>query len=109
MIDAETALERIRWHAESGASSFDNMTPVTAFEAARCRLLSILAVFDQFDGDDDLWREGVGVKSRFGKDVFRYSYLQQSGKVKVLGLKLSNTFRLAVNDNRAEPRPRETF
>lgn len=100
MIDAETALERIRWHAESGVSAFDNMPASSAHEVARVRLLSVLAVLDQFDGNDDLWRDGIGVKSPVGEEgVFRDSYLRQSGNIKVLGLKLSNTFRLRVNDN----------
>jgi len=106
MIDAETALERIRWHAESGASAFENMGKDSAYVCARVRLLSILAVFDQYDGCDDLIRRyRSDVESPIGeKLIVRRGNVRQRGNVEVLRLEFSGLLRLGINDNGIEER-----
>ena len=65
--EARTAtLERIRWHAELGANSFDTLPPAAAAENAEWRLNAIVRALDRLDDTlrlTEIFRL-VGVKPR---------------------------------------------
>lgn len=64
-----SALDRIRWHAELGANSFDTLPTEDAAANAQWRLDAIVRLLDHLDDTDRLIRifGVVGIEPRIGR------------------------------------------